>query len=254
MLDRKNMSNVNNLISERLKKNSQSSKMSALAKQSANGNLTSFSGIFNVSELSDREKEILVQILREYATGKENLDKDLNYLTSITSEVKAINNQAAILHGERIKKAQSILKHYREGAFTSWLIAAYGNRQTPYNFLLYYEFYEKLPKTLHSHIEAMPRQAIYTLASREAPIEKKQRFVEAYKGETKAELLIKIREFFPLEESDKRKQDFGESTIQHLKKLSFFLERKNVSITRSQKAIIYDLLDNIREIVSDCKL
>lgn len=247
------MSNVNSLISERLKKNNQTSKMSALAKQSASGNLTSFSGIFSVSELSDKEKELLTNILREYATGKEDLELDFTSLASITSEVKAINNQAAILHGERIKKAQSILTRYRDGAFTTWLIAAYGNRQTPYNFLQYYEFYEKLPKTLRPQIEAMPRQAVYTLASREAPIEKKQRFVEGYKGETKAELLIKIRELFPLEEADKRRQNFGDSTIQQLKRLSSLLERKNVKISRSQKAIIYDLLDNLREIVSDCK-
>lgn len=247
------MSKVNNLISERLKKNNHTSKMSALAKQSASGNLTGFSGIFSVSELSDKEKDLLGKILQEYATGQEDFDLDFATLASITSEVKAINNQAAILHGERIKKAQSILTHYRDGAFTTWLIAAYGNRQTPYNFLQYYEFYEKLPKTLRPQIEAMPRQAVYTLASREAPIEKKQRFVEAYNGETKAELLIKIRELFPLEKEDKRGQNFGQSTIQQLKRLSSFLERKNVSITRSQKAIIYDLLDNLREIVSDCK-
>lgn len=227
--------------------------MSALAKQSANGNLTSFSGIFSISELSDKEKDLLSNILQEYATGKENLKDDLIHLSTITSEVKAINNQASILHGERIKKAQSILKNYRDGAFTSWLIAAYGNRQTPYNLLQYYEFYEKLPKTLHPRIEAMPRQAIYTLASREAPLEKKRRFVEDYNGESKAELLIKIREHFPLETTDKRRQNFGESTIQQLKKLSSFLERKNATMTRNQKAIIYDLLDNLREIVSDCK-
>lgn len=251
---RKFMSNVNSMISERLNKNSQTSKMAALAKQSASGNLTSFSGIFSVSELSEREKEFLADILKEYTVNNtEDFDEDFTLLASITSEVKAINNQAAILHGERIKKAQSILLRYRDGAFTTWLIATYGNRQTPYNFLQYYEFYEKLPKNLRPQIEAMPRQAIYTLASREAPLEKKQRFVEAYNGETKAVLLIKIREMFPLEEGDKRRQNFGETTIQQLKRLSSHLSRKNVSITRSQKAIIYDLLDNLREIVSDCK-
>lgn len=247
------MSQVNRLISERLTKNNHSSKMSALAKQSASGNLTSFSGIFSVGELNENEKDFLAGILREYGTGKEDFEDDLLNLSSITSEVKAINNQAAILHGERIKKARSILMDYQEGAFTAWLIAAYGNRQTPYNFLQYFEFYEKLPKTLRPRIEAMPRQAIYTLASRDAPLEKKQRFVETYQGETKRELLIKIREMFPLEKEDKRRQNFGESTIQQLKRMSLFLERKNVTISRSQKAMIYDLLDNLREIVSDCK-
>lgn len=247
------MSHVNNLISERLKKNSRTSKMSALAKQSASGNLTSFSGIFSVSDLSEKEKNVLSLILQNYAHNQDNVETDFSALASITSEIKAINNQAAILHGERIKKAQTILMRYRDGAFTAWLIAAYGNRQTPYNFLQYYEFYEKMPKSLRSQIEAMPRQAVYTLASRDASIEKKQHFVEAYQGETKAALLSKIRELFPLEKEDKRRQNIGDSSIQQLKRLLIHLSQKNVHITRSQKAIIYDLLDNIREIVSDCK-
>lgn len=50
------MSNVNSLISERLKKNPNSTKMSTLARQSASGHLTSFSGVFSVTELNDSEK------------------------------------------------------------------------------------------------------------------------------------------------------------------------------------------------------
>jgi hypothetical protein len=247
------MSHVNSLISERLKKNSQTSKMSALAKQSASGNLTSFSGIFSLSELNDKEKEFLLNLLRQYAIGKEDLEQDFTSLTSITSEVKAINNQAAILHGERIKKAQSILTRYKDGAFTAWLLAAYGNRQTPYNFLQYYEFYEQLPKKLRPQIEAMPRQAVYTLASREAPLEKKQNFVESYQGETKAELLIKIRELFPLEDKDKRGPNWGENTIQQLKKLTAILDQKNVSISKVHQSLICELLDNLKVVVSGRK-
>lgn len=247
------MSHVNNLLTERLKKNKQSSKMSALAKQSASGNLTSFSGIFSLSELSNREKEFLASLLREYGTETENFENDFSTLSSITSEVKAINNQAAILHGERIKKAQLILTRYKEGAFTAWLLAAYGNRQTPYNFLQYYNFYEQLPKVLRPQIEAMPRQAIYTLASRQGPMEKKQHLIESYKGETKTELLIKIRELFPLEEVDKRKQNAGESTIQQLQRLVYFFNKNKSSISRSQKNTIYDLLDNLRDLISGCK-
>lgn len=248
------MSNVNSLISERLKKNNQaSSKMSALAKQSASGNLTSFSGVFSVTDLNETEKDFLASILREYSNGQEDFELDYTSLISLTSEVKAINNQAAILHGERIKKAQTILTRYKDGAFTTWLIATYGNRQTPYNFLQYYDFYELLSKPLRIQVESMPRQAIYTLASREAPIEKKKSFVEAYKGETKTELLNRIRELFPLDEQDKRRQNMGENTIQQLKRLSNILQRKNMFMTRSQKATIYDLLDDLREIVSTCK-
>ena len=51
------MATVNSILDQRMKKPSNTSKMSAMAKQSANGNLTSFSGIFSVSELNDKEKE-----------------------------------------------------------------------------------------------------------------------------------------------------------------------------------------------------
>ena len=103
------------------------------------------------------------------------LSNDLNHLISLTSEVKAINNQAALLHGERIKKAHQILTRYRDGAFTAWLMAAYGNRQTPYNLMQYYEFCEAMPKQLASKIELMPRQAIYVFASREGEPRKKSK-------------------------------------------------------------------------------
>ena len=145
-----------------------------MAKQSATGNLSSFSGIFSVVELSAKEKEALAHILRNYTDEEQDIGNDLNLLISLTSEVKAINNQAALLHGERIKKAHQILTRYRDGAFTAWLVATYGNRQTPYNLMLYYEFYETIPKQLRPQIELMPRQAVYVLASRTGNLDKKQ--------------------------------------------------------------------------------
>ena len=137
------MERMNELLNQRLKKPTVSSKMSAMAQQSAKGNLTSFSGVFNLTELSEGEKEAIESILEQYSIDDKGINHDREDLFSITSEVKAINNQAALLHGERIKRAQNILKRYREGAFTAWLMAAYGNRQTPYNLLQYFEFYEQ---------------------------------------------------------------------------------------------------------------
>jgi hypothetical protein len=243
------MANVNTLLNERLKKGDQSSKMAAMARQSADGQLTSFSGIFSIAELSDQEKDYLEALLNEYATGNEDLQPDLRHLISITSEVKAINNQAALLHGERIKKARDILIKYRDGAFTSWLIAAYGNRQTPYNFLQYYEFCEALPKALRPRIDVMPRQAVYTLASREGPLEKKQRIIESYNGETKAEVLRVIRETFPLAAKDRRRQDLGEGLIQGLSRICASLNNKDITLTKRQKNSIDQLLENLHELI-----
>lgn len=239
------MSNVNALLNERLKKTENSSKMAAMAKQSATGNLTSFSGVFSVSELSETEKTRLESLLEQYAVKTEDVKQDLTSLISITAEVKAINNQAAILHGERIKKAHSILTRYRDGAFSAWLIAAYGNRQTPYNFMQYFAFYEAMPKSIRPMIEAMPRQAVYTLASREGPLDKKQKVVESYQGETKAEVLQKIREIFPLEESDRRKKNMAESLITSLKRICEDLKGSKLHLSKSQRDTIEALLDTI---------
>ncbi len=190
------MAKVNSILNQRMQKPANTSKMAAMAQQSATGNLTSFSGIFSPIELNDKEQKTLEQILTIYATEDLNIQSDLNALMSLTCEIKAINHQAALLHGERIKKAHQIFKCYREGAFTAWLIATYGNRQTPYNLMQYYEFCETMPKQLRSKIETMPRQAVYALASREGDVEKKQEIVKNYQGETKSEMLTLIRKIF----------------------------------------------------------
>lgn len=216
------MVKINSILDQRMSKQSNGAKMAAMAKQTAAGNLTSFSGVFHIVELQDKEKEVIENIVKNYA-AEETLTSaahDLSRLLSLTSEVKAINNQAALLHGERIKQAHKILIHYREGAFTAWLMAAYGNRQTPYNFLQYYEFCEAMPKELRPQIEIIPRQAIYVLASRSGDLEKKQKIVENYEGETKKELLELIREQFPLQETDRRQVSQTSTFLQELRRVS----------------------------------
>ena len=167
--------------------------------------------------------------------------------------MKAINNQAALLHGERIKRAHTILTRYRDGAFTAWLIAAYGNRQTPYNLMQYYEFCESMPKTLRLQIESMPRQAIYTLASREGPIEKKKQIVETYKGQTKAQLLELIRDLFPLGIEDKRRQNQGEAFVMALRRLQQDLKKRPCNFSNSQKEAVVTLLEAIHQQVFKTK-
>lgn len=247
------MSVVNSLLTKRLKTKEKSTKMAEMGKLSAAGNLTTFAGLFSVTELPSHEKDMIEGILREYTPGDAQIEQDLASLIEITSEVKAINNQAAILHGERIKKAQDVLTKYRDGAFTAWMIAAYGNRQTPYNLLQYYEFYKKMPKNLRIQIEAMPRQAIYTLATREGPSKKKEELVKKYQGETKQELLGMIREIFPLAEDDKRKGNPGELMIANLQRISKAYKRNKRALTKTQKKTLIDLLDHLKEIIEDGK-
>ena len=221
--------------------------MSALAERSSAGNLSSFSGVFQVSALSEEEKESLRELLFLHKSDDVDIERDLLTLSSLTSEVKAITSQAVILHGERIKRAQELLKGYEEGAFTKWLITTYGNRQTPYNFLQYYELQKQLPKLLVPKLEKFPRQAAYTLASREGCFETKKQIIEEYKGETKIELLDQIRKTFPLSKKDKRGQDLGLSICKGLQRISDFLEEKDVQFTPQQRKRAKELLKALRE-------
>lgn len=243
------MSNINALLDRRLKKPTSSTKMLAMAEQTASGNLSSFSGVFSVVELNDNERLQLSQLLETHATSSARLSEDLILLVRITSEVKAINNQAALLHGERIKKAQHLLSQYREGAFTAWLITAYGNRQTPYNFLRYFEFIETLPKTLRPQVDTMPRQAVYTLATREGPLELKQNLIKQHYQKTKTELLKHIREAFPLPIKDRRRQNAAHAILNQLNHLHETINDKQQYISNEKALEISNLLQIMKDAI-----
>jgi hypothetical protein len=244
------MVKVNDLLAFRFKKASEKfSKMASLVDKSSSGDLSSFSGVFRVAPLSEKEKETLVSLLTQYKNEEQETGEDLFQLLSLTAEVKAINNQAIILHGERIKKAQDILKNYRDGAFSAWLIATYGNRQTPYNFLQYYELHHALPGHLHPKLDQMPRQAVYSLASREGNPSEKLQIIEKYNGEPKQELLKLIRETFPLAESDRRAQDLGELAANQLRRLHSQLLSVPFTPSSKQKTQLLQILKELKALI-----
>ncbi len=237
------MTKVNSFLAQRLKQATQKfSKMTALAELSSKGSLSTFSGMFRVSPLSPSEQEALQLILSEHSLEGVDVKEDFLQLSTITTEVKAINNQAAILHGERIKKAQLILKKYQDGAFSAWLVATYGNRQTPYNFLQYYELYTALPQVLLPKLEEMPRQAIYALASRNGAQDKKEKIIQNYNGEPKQELLSLIRLTFPLSQEDKRAQDLAGVAISSLARLQKMFDDAQFKPSSQQKKEIQEFL------------
>lgn len=225
--------------------------MASLVEMSSHGNLSSFTGVFRVGSLSPAEKEALSALLCEYKNETQEIEEDLLRLADITAEVKAINAQAILLHGERIERAQSLLKSYRDGAFTAWLIATYGNRQTPYNFWQYYKLFMALPVELQGKLEEMPRQAIYTLASRSASLEQKQEIVAQYQGEPKEQLLKLIRTTFPLAESDKRGRNEAEAVLSLMKRLSQTVCASSFRPTKTQKEKLLHLLKEVRAALDD---
>lgn len=242
------MAKVNSLLAMRFKKATEKlSKMTHLAELSTSGNLSSFSGVFRVAPLSEQEQETLKNILGQFSDVSQDIALDFRSLSLITSEVKAINNQAAILHGERIKKAQDILKKYRDGAFSAWLVATYGNRQTPYNFLQYYDLYSSLPKNLQPKIDEMPKQAVYTLASREGSMDIKAEIIKNYSGQSKSELLTLIRTTFPLDKDDGRAANLAEHLVAQLKRLDKLLSEENLKATSAQKKHIKQLIKAIEQ-------
>ena len=242
------MSKFNDLLNLRFKsKETPQQKMTALVEKANNGDLSSFSGVFRVMALVEKEKSALEEILKSFRhTDAYDIEGDLKALSAITSEVKAITNQAVMLHGERIKKAQEILKRYRDGAFTAWLYETYGNRQTPYNLLQYYEFYSVMPPALHPKIDQMPRQAVYSLASRTGPLERKQAIVSTYEGQPKQELLKIIRQEFPLPEDDGRMPHFGGHGLSYLKRARECFKNPYCKLTPLEKTQALQLLIQIR--------
>ncbi|MCH9612210.1 MAG: hypothetical protein S4CHLAM102_06950 [Chlamydiia bacterium] len=240
------MTKVTTLLSERFK-SSGSNKMKQLAQRSSKGQLSSFSGLFKVAPLSESEKSDIKKIITQYKKEEEENETDLTDLLSLTSEVKAINNQAIILHGERIKRAQTLLKKYKDGAFSTWLTLTYGNRQTPYNFLQYYEFYQSLKIELREKMHEMPKQAIYTLASRKGEKEQKEAIIQTYNGEPKRALIEKIRTRFPLRYGDKRAQNLTESLLTELEKAIALTENERFAPTKEDRQKIRSLLSTLRK-------
>lgn len=241
------MAKINSLLSQRVKTASEKlSKMTNLVELSSSGNLSSFSGVFRVSALNETETQTLKTLLNQYKNQHQEVTQDLEYLSALTAEVKAINNQAIILHGERIKKAQQILTSYQEGAFSAWLVSIYGNRQTPYNFLQYYELYSTIPTSLHARLDLIPRQAAYSLASRRGTLAQKQQIIESYQGQSKQELLEIIRISFPLPTKDKRAQNAAQMTISGLKKILIQVKKPLFCPTDQQKQLLLKLCKQLK--------
>lgn len=244
------MDDLNAILEKKLKEKSHL-KVQTIADRKVPATTTGLSSSLNRSKLTEAETIALEELLNNNTIDQLSISKDLDELKLITEEVKSINTQAIILHGERIKRAQALLKGYRQGAFSEWLMQTYGNRQTPYNFLQYYDFYQSLTTTLKEKVLDMPKQAVYTLASRSGDLEKKAPFIERYKGESKEELLTNIRKAFPLKLSDKRKENFSSTVYTTLFKLLRQIKNKKWTKTPSERQKINELLTQILSYLND---
>lgn len=241
---------LNQLLPARFKSGAKkASKMEELGALASDGALSTFSGIFRVRALSESEQTDLRTLLDGFKNEEQWIEDDLEQLSSITAEIRAIHHQALLLHGERIKRAQELLIQYKEGAFTAWLIATYGNRQTPYNFLQYYELFSALPGALQSKLDTMPRQASYILASRNATLEEKQQIIEEYAGEPKHELIQRIRTRFPLDQRDGRAQKLSAVVLSVLLRLNKQLKQSKAKFTSREREELCEALESLQRLI-----
>lgn len=210
------------------------------------GKNSHFNGMFGNFKLSEAEQASLHELLNEFqepdnALPQAEIKKDLKRLLEITANVKGVKAQSLLLQGEQIKEAQLLLRKYRDGAFTKWLIAAYGNRQTPYSILQYYEFHLLLPAAFRHKIEVMPKKAAYTLASREGDMEKKLQILEQYDTERDkpADIILLIQEVLPKKGLDgRRRQNYIEKSLSQLKELTAQLTAKKMLLSPHEKQAV----------------
>ena len=239
------MKKTSSLLEKRFEK-SNTEKIKALVQERSQGNLSFLAKFEKKLSLPKQESEQLFQLLKRYTPNETNpLKADLLILSDITAEIKTINHQAILLHGERIKKAQSILKNYKDGAFSSWLIISYGNRQTPYNFLSYYELYLKLSPVFKNLLEQMPKHLAYTLALKQGPIEKKEKILESYNTNNKSNILSLIRSSFPLNKNDARQYSSGETINKFLLKALELLKDPKTQLKEKEMIKLHELLKKI---------
>lgn len=246
------MPSLVSLLTERFSERKEKvQKMNELVERSHQGKLSSFSGVFQVSDITEDDRKELSEILASHAHEKQETNEDFQFLLAITSEIKAINNQAIMLHGERIRRAQGILRKYKEGAFSKWLVAAYGNRQTPYNFLQFYEFYMDLDDSLRKVVDEIPKQVIYSLSSRKGSVKKKEEFIKEYKGENKHILLQRLRNSFPLKKEDKRNGNHAMKALLSLKRVKATFSQKGFLPTLAEKKALRSLLEELQAKIND---
>lgn len=202
-------------------------------------------------ELTEQEKTTIQKILvDDYMPGtipESHVSIHVQQLTDITKQIKSISAQSVLLHGERIKQAQDLLKNYKDGAFTKWLMSTYGNRQTPYSMLRYYEFYQSAPHDARHMIESAPKKAVYLLASRDGDKGKKIELIQEHGASPQSELLILIQEAFPTAETDKRKP-LNTSTIASMSKLCLKLESRSKYLSEEDRQGIQDLIKRLEQL------
>jgi hypothetical protein len=209
---------------------------------------------FIVAPLTSEEDTEIQLILFGESAANTATDEQVSHahkaLVDITTQIRAIERQNVLLHGERIRKAQEILKPYKDGAFTKWLVVAYGNRQTPYRILQYYEFFQSLSGEVRQLMQAMPKKAAYALAARNGDQEKKIEIIKGHHADKPENIIKLVQETFPLDSGDRRKRkDDDTASLDIIYSVLKKLRKRNGNLSPLTLSRIEGLIPLIKEIV-----
>jgi hypothetical protein len=194
--------------------------------------VNSFNSIFETKPLDETESNRIERLLVDsYVAGsidEEQVERDLNQLKLITSEIRAIGRQGTVLMGERVHKAKEVLKPYKDGTFTRWLESTFGTRKTGYNVLSYFELYRDLPQVdLKEKFKKMPLRAAYVLASREVDLDSKASIIRDCHELNHSELVAIIQDRLPAShESNRAQKSFVERLIVQIRDNAKKLEKR----------------------------
>lgn len=218
--------------------------------------VNAFTAIFNPKSLDPQEETKMQKLLFEnfeldgFSEERDNakLSQDFQNIKQLTSEIKGIQKQNLVLIGERIDRARSILKSYKDGTFTKWLQHVFSSKQTGYNILAYYLFLMTLPEDLQETFKRLPQKAAYVLASRDGDLQTKIEILQdpAMDAEN---ILPAIREKLPLAENDRRKTKgasllLAENLLKTMEKLNASKSMLNEEI-KEKLLSVRSLIDEI---------
>lgn len=188
-------------------------------------------------EESSEIKDLLLESEGISDIGLDKIAKDAFIIEQLTSELKGIGRQGVFLMGERVCKAKEILKSYKDGTFTRWLIRTFGTRKTGYNALSYYELCKRLPaQNIREKFMRIPLSAAYNLASREGSLNKKISLIKDFAGKTQKEIISEIKKQFPTQKRGGRKEIISvESIIESIYFSIQKLEKRKVLLSNKNK-------------------
>lgn len=197
-----------------------------------------------------RIEKILVDNFQPGMLDQYQVSDDALELKRLTSEIKTIGKQGIILSGERVKRAQTLLKNYKNGTFVKWIDFTFSNRKTAYNMLSYFDLYNELPnQETKEQFKKIPMKSAYIIASRTANLNIKKEVINQFHDRSISELNIIIDEKMPLAEGDKRSLKTDNVRLMQILSdaVKKFRQRKN-SLTNKEKNQILGLIQVLESI------